>query len=496
MFLVVIGVLSVVLALREPLPGWLLAPDPGATILAVALATLAPPMFAWWLARRSLAELEDHSEDPARGQERFGRGSHVTQGLLAACHVGVLTTTGWMHMCNSTPVIGRWPMVGGILAMVPFIASLLLVWVVVFPTDRAIRQIALEQFLFRGRPVRPVWPMGRYLAYNLRHQLLFVLIPSLLILLARDVIDIYDGLLKRRHPHLPDILLGTVAGVVALFAPVMLRYVWVTQPLADGPLRDRLLLLCRRLHLRCREILVWRSGGMIVNAAVMGLFAPLRYVLITDAMLEQMDDTKIEAVFGHEAGHIKHHHILFFLMIALLTGCLVSIVAVYANDPKAGGRFQEVGFAATGLVLLLKWTFGFGWVSRRFEREADIFGVRTLALLNVPCAGNCRLHDGQNPPADARRGPLCATAAAIFGDTLNDVAHLNGIPPDARGLRHPSISARSRFVQAVASDPAALRRFRNGILATKCGIFLLTAAACCFAAYKLKVWTLLDVRWL
>lgn len=528
MQLVVIAVLSILLALSEPLPGWVLPwfTAPGPIFAAVAVATLLPPAYAWLMARRALAELEDYTDDPLRGQERFGSGMFRVQLMLAGLHSALLTTTGWMKLCNHTPHIGGWPLVGGMLAGLPFITSLMLVWIAIYPTDRAVRQIALEQYLFRGKPVRPVWPLGSYLAYNLRHQLLFILAPTAVIMTARDVISMWESELRARHPHLADMALGTVVAIVALITPVMLRYIWVTTPLPSGPLRDRLLLLCKRLRLRCAEILVWRSGGMIVNAAVMGLVAPFRYVLITDAMLEQMDDTKIEAVFGHEAGHVKHHHIPFFLMFALLTGCTASIVTVYLNQHATRhAHLAEYVYAMMAVLFAVKWTVGFGWISRRFERQADIYGVRTLSLVGVTCNdSDCRVHGaaaqhgaakasaavltGSNlpvalatmsPPARPQygvgNGPLCTTAAAIFGETLNDVAHLNGIPPETGGLRHPSISSRSRFVQEVARNPEALARFNRQILALKTGLFLISLAACALAAYKLRVDTLLQVKW-
>jgi len=49
----------------------------------------------------------------------------------------------------------------------------------------------------------------------------------------------------------------------------------------------------------------------------MGLFAPLRYVMLSDGLLESMEDEKIEAVFGHEVGHVKLRHMEFFLVFAI-----------------------------------------------------------------------------------------------------------------------------------------------------------------------------------
>src|SRR5690606_775026 len=94
-----------------------------------------------------------------------------------------------------------------------------------------------------------------------------------------------------------------------------------------GELRERLEDLCRRIGLTYRRILIWESDGMVVNAAVMGLLRPVRYMLLSDGLLEMMDDRKIEAVFGHEAGHVKNRHIQYYLLVAVLSMLLVGGVA-------------------------------------------------------------------------------------------------------------------------------------------------------------------------
>lgn len=492
MYLIVIAVLSIVLAVQRPADAWIVLRAPAAVGGALAFATLLPFALAAWINRRAMHLLETHTDDPGVAQIFFGRAMALTQGLIGVLHAGVLLGTTWLAYCRQTPVIGDWLVLPSVLAASPFVLTIVLVWLAVYPIDRAIRQIAVEVYLFRGRPVRPVWPIGRYLAYNLRHQVLFVLVPLLMLLAARDVIDYYEVTLRRVMPYayLPDLLLGAAAVFVAVVAPELLRHIWVTQSLPEGPLRDKLQRLCTKLRMRCRDILVWRSGGMIVNAAVMGVVAPLRYVLITDAMLEQMDDTKIEAVFGHEAGHVKRHHILFFLLYGLISGCVVTIASIQSRHLDAFAA--QALIAGVGLLLALKWFVLFGWVSRRFERQADVFGVRTLALAGVPCDAPCAMHQ---PATPAPRDALCATAAHLFGDTLNEVALLNGIPPEAPSWRHSSIASRSRFVQELAADPQAAARFERKLLLIKVVIFAIALAMTIWAAWEMRVWKVMESLW-
>ncbi len=497
MYVVVIGVLSLVLAFSAPPLRWITGPS--AAIASAVAATLVPVVAAWIVGRRALRLLDRNPADPGIGQFAFGRGMLIVRALLGLAHAGLLATTDWMTLCLHTPIVGRWPAVGGLLAAVPLLVSILLVWIVVYPVERAIREIALETYLFRGRPVRPVWSLAQYLVFNLRHQVLFILVPLLMILAARDIIVAYERPLRAwsGQKMFPDLLLGVCAGAVAVVTPALLRRIWVTQPLPDGPLRDRLMHLCRRLKMRCREVLIWHSGGMIVNAAVMGVVAPLRYFLITDGMLEQMQDVRIEAVFGHEAGHVKRHHILFFLLFAFISGCAITSVSQRCHGLDKT-TYQAV-ILITSAALVFKWGVLFGWVSRRFERQADVFGVRTLALAGIPCLMDCALHGEANnreasPKPDDRRGdPLCMTAANIFAQTLHEVAALNGIPVEARSWRHGSIASRGRALVQLARDPLATARFERRLFYVKLAILLAALGAGAVAATDVGLWKLLGL---
>lgn len=486
MLLVVLSILSIVLMFpHQPPFRWVQAP--GWTLAAVAIATVLPGIIGFFVNWGVLLRFETHPDDPARGQAFFSRGAPVIHAALALGHAAVLLCTDWLVLCGE--LAGFWLLLPGMLALLPFVLSVLLAWTVLYPADRAVRQLALEIYLFRGKPLRKVWSLGEYLLFNLRHQILFILIPMVLILAARDLVVHYDKAIRSATgiECAGDLALGATALLVALIAPEILRQVWVTRRLPDGPLRDRLLLLCERLRLRCREILVWRSGGMVVNAAVMGVVAPFRYVLITDAMLEQLEDTKIEAVFGHEAGHVKRHHILFFLMFALISGCIVLVFSVRMGklSPNA---FQTAEALLIGL-LVVKWGLLFGWISRRFERQADIFGVRTLALAGLPCKLPCMLHNpGESGRSPHAGDPLCATAAQLFGHALNEIALLNGIRPEARSWRHSSISSRSRFVQGLAQDPLTTRRFEQTVLWIKLGIFAAAVLCSLWASIEIGLW--------
>jgi STE24 endopeptidase len=295
-----------------------------------------------------------------------------------------------------------------------------------------------------------------------------------------------------------------VAGAVFLVAPVLLRYIWHTTSLPAGELRSRLDGLCRRIGLSYRDILIWHSDGMVVNAAVMGLIRPVRYVLLSDGLLETMDDDKIEAVFGHEAGHVKHHHITFYLLFAILSmlvvGGISELVVRFGPDlMQQAGRAESLRdsqaqvrdyLQVMAMVMIVAiWGIGFGPVSRRFEWQADLFGARSVTPDIASCDRPCLVHGTLDPqPLNPGYRPppglvVCATAAHTFGEALHRIATLNGIPVEARSWRHSSIGNRIRLLRQYAADPSAIARLNRGVLTIKIVLVLGSAVGLAIGAW-------------
>ena len=104
---------------------------------------------------------------------------------------------------------------------------------------------------------------------------------------------------------------------------------------------------------------------------------------------------------------------------------------------------------------------GFGFVSRRFERQADLFGARCVAPDRAEeCAVPCSVH---SPETDAARSAsrLCATGAQIFTGALDYVALLNGIPRKERSWRHSSIASRVASLNSLCGDPKRVESFER-----------------------------------
>src|SRR5262249_14234850 len=118
------------------------------------------------------------------------------------------------------------------------------------------------------------------------------------------------------------VFLLALLGLAFLFIPWLLRLVLGLTPLPDGPLRRRLLATAERLGFRFTDILVWHTRGTVAHAMVTRLVPFLRYVVLPDRLIDELSEQEVEAVFGHEVGHVKHHHMLFYLGF-LLTSLMV-----------------------------------------------------------------------------------------------------------------------------------------------------------------------------
>lgn len=206
-------------------------------------------------------------------------------------------------------------------------------------------------------------------------------------------------------------------GLVLLFAlvlPYFLRVTWDTEPMGPGPKRDLLLRVGSLAKFRCRELLLWRTGNLMANAAIVGVLPGTRRVFFTDELLARMGPRQLAAVYAHEIGHAKRHHVLIFMAwsVAVFAG-LDALMAWL--DPSR--EWMAMGFLVLGLVA---WMLAFGWLSRRIELQADLF---SLELLN----------DGVG---------ICDALRAVSG------------PNGSRGSwRHFSTDRRVQFMQRVMDNP-------------------------------------------
>lgn len=335
-------------------------------------------------------------------------------------------------------------------------------WWVYYPIDLRLRQAPLIRQLDEGIPVEPLWSRKQFILSQLRHHVALVLVPILALMAWAEIVHRggpWHGPNQSAHESPLMMLAGAV--VVFLLTPLVIRHLWDTVPLPSGPLRDKLTSMCQRYRIGVRQLLLWRTFGCVINAAVMGVFAPVRYILLTDALLERLPQERVEAVMAHEMAHIRWHHMFWLMMTAAAamgamaaTGMVLVEVAIntgghwlptndlalleqlLASEPQVLGWLGAVA-AGAGWVAL------FGWVSRRFERQADTFAIQYLA----------KYGQRKSPPANIDPTIIDPWPIRVMTSALQQVADLNHMPTHRRSWRHGSIAWRQAYLRQLVGTP-------------------------------------------
>ena len=402
-------------------------------MLAVGLFALVSSR---WIARGIRRE----SDRRGKWLLRFRRLRQVHSLLWLLVAGGVLYGLGWGQLVRFNWRLDRLFLVDRVLILLPVVLPLVVSWAAFYEVDRALR-LALVAATADSPEVTG---RGRYVLMQARHFLALLLLPLLAVLAVQDAAErlaprALQGASGLVIYALPLLLL------LALF-PVMLRYVWQTRPLAPAALRERLETAARRVRFRCREILVWETGGMMVNAAVAGFLPPLRYVFLTDGLLSHLGDEEIAAVFAHEMGHVRHRHLLLRIATIvlplsiwlLLEHFYPSAVQRLALWCTTGGLSRQLTVGLASLAAVGGYVgLVFGAVSRLLEHQADLFG--------------CRVLEG-----DGQERSIGAMVSA-----LERLAYVSGIDRRWKGWQHASIARRVEFLFHAASDPSFEQRFHR-----------------------------------
>ena len=377
----------------------------------------------------------------AVGVERaYGAGARVGL-LVAACLL--------LAACSALPqsLVGA---VGRIAPPVVFLGVAVLSALVheasLWPIERRVRESALVRALDDARPVQPTPGRWAFVLARARAGLLPMLAPLLVPLALGELASEAAG---RIDPEMADLarLGGGIAGAALLFmlVPLLVPPLLGLRRLEPGPIRNGLEAMAAKARVSMREIWVWPTDGLVANAAVMGVVPGLRCVMLSDALLEGMPRPQLEAVMAHELGHVVRRH-LPWLVVVILASWILAAAVVQPLAEFAYGAFlaraedatpesvaqalvmaRDLGVFALGLAI-------FGFVSRRFERQADTFAVQLLS-------------EAEGSPSATR------TSVDAMVSALGAVALLNHVRRTRGSWRHGSIEWRQRYLASVEGYP-------------------------------------------
>ena len=444
-------------------------PDPPAgmaprdSVLAMAGVIFVFWLLAWGIA---LAYQWRLARDPARPHallRRFGKWRRMhTFGLIFA-YLGTLYYLGWgkflADLCfrevqRPSGELARQIDVPGfeVYLFAPLLVGLILSWERFYLMEWRTfeRRNAPDHFISKGT----------FLSLQIRHNLLIVMPPMILLMLHQLLTSLVPDT-KEYEAWLPA--LGFLLMIGALVCiPWLLRAFLGLKPLPPGPLRDRLEATARRLGFRYSNVLVWDTRHSVANAMVTGFVPWVRYIVLTDRLIDELSPDEIEAVFGHEVGHVKYLHMPTYVLFCLISLLIVAGVTAYLQEKLREVAMQawvqralsewgeyagtlELGLNVVAILIVAAYIFFiFGFLSRRCERQADLYGCRTVSC-------------------------------EAFVSALEKVADVNGIPRDRAGnwfmsWQHPTIGERIDFLRRASLDPGLEPRFHASLRVMKWGL--------------------------
>lgn len=401
---------------------------------------------------------------------------YVNLGLVAACVVAF----GWGWAVQRTLVVewhGQWRLApfAELIVPLPYFLILFGTWTIYFDAERLMHRTTVL-----GPVTRDFFSRTGYFIHHLRQFVLLILLPVMFLVIQQSIARFLPATARSDWFRFGSFAL---IPLLILFLPLFIKPMLGLRSMPAGAARGRLETLARRLHFRCTDFLLWPTHGAVANAMILGLLPRVRYVIFTDRILEELPPDEIDAVFGHEVGHAKHGHIpLYAAFLLLSTTVLAAALLLIVRQLDAAGvelpAWAEGWIALPPVVLTGIYVFiVFGFLSRRCERQADVYGCRAVSCCDPACTG----HDDSTVYPERAQG-LCPGGIRTFVRALERVEYVNsGRHPEAReqgptlggmvrGLfrwlrawQHSTIPRRIAFLQDLIGRPERERRFQRRV---------------------------------
>lgn len=324
------------------------------------------------------------------------------------------------------------------------VALALLPWVVLHLSWLSARR----RIEIAGR--RKSWPLVSYLLFHVRIWII-PLTPVLLTGVVGLAVGSFPafGTAIASYPSLSVVGSLLLIGTLFSCSPFLARMAVPTHSLPRGALRTSLEEVARNAGFRYLDIRVCETRNHVANAAFLGVLGRVRYVIITDGLLQRLSREQMAGVFAHEVGHsMRRHVVLNLCMIASFTVFAALITQGIDDQGLLGALPLLLGFPAF-LILV------YAPIARRFESEADLFAATTLG-----------------------------TPEPIV-DSLTALGRLYPHRRQHGGLVHPGLDERISFIERATSIASERAAFEGRMSTLKRRICLVAALPLVWLAVQL-----------
>ncbi|MEM6332799.1 MAG: M48 family metalloprotease [Planctomycetota bacterium] len=389
-------------------------------------------VIGWWRVHRAMRARRD------------GRGAFVSAEAWVRRLRGLVLVSlaldlglGWLGAVRAG--VGDWVGVDEAVAALPALGAWWGLTMAAWPLERRVREARLIGAIDDGGGLTEEMGHGLrrgawgYAADRARMEWLPLLVVMGLAMGWQEAIDRWAGGRGGAWWVEGVRLSGVLAVLLAL--PWLVRWSWGLSAMRGMELAEELGAAWRAAGCRAGRVMMWRPAGGQANAAVVGLIGWGRVVMVSEALVEGLTADQRAAVIGHEAGHVRHRHMVWLgassVALVMLGGAGAKWVALTAGLDAATAEAVALG---AGLAV---WGWGFGVVSRMAERQADAHAVRALSEASG-------FDDG-----GAGAGTTTDAAVAAMSGALGRVAVLNGAAESRWTWRHGSIASRRRALSGL-----------------------------------------------
>ncbi|PCJ60262.1 MAG: hypothetical protein COA79_08810 [Planctomycetota bacterium] len=157
-----------------------------------------------------------------------------------------------------------------------------------------------------------------------------------------------------------------------MFFPLILPVIAGWKPLEDGPTLELIKEVSKRNNFTYHKIYLAGKPGLL-TAGIIGVFPWTRNLMFTADIIELLDEKEQESVLLHEIGHAKYYHIFTYLLFIMSFSLVVEILT--ASSPTLSVMEKSsnlVYLVSLGAMFGAFIYFGWGWLSRQCERQADL----------------------------------------------------------------------------------------------------------------------------
>jgi Zn-dependent protease with chaperone function len=333
--------------------------EPGRAGGATAMMVLAWIILSHVGARVCANQVRHEKIDPMVGADILEKQLSAFRWLGLGVVVLCLAGFGLARSLDSIPVLENSIFLQALILLSPGLAITVGTWsaehhygVMLEYTDRGVRN-----------HLDTVWQL-------FRGGIAWLVVPVLILLGVTDLIALL--------PVSQLVATWVTGGMIVLFVPLglpwLIRHLFKTTPLSEATdvwVRQ----LMSAAGLRRTRAVRWDTGGQTFNAMVAGFIPPIRTLLVSDRLVDELPREQVAMVVLHEAAHLRRRHVpIRMLSILPAWGAGALTTKMLGEQPWSVAAGSLVGILMTMAVLRI--------VAYRTEFDADVQACRMAVKIS------------------------------------------------------------------------------------------------------------------